>query len=94
VGGRIKVERIRQGLTLQDVAGRVGVTPERIRQVERSNSLNVATIHRFAKVLGVSIDYLLENTSELDPTYHDSKGSLKERLERLERFEAVLNGGA
>jgi transcriptional regulator with XRE-family HTH domain len=93
VGGRIKLERIRQGLTLAELAERAGLSSaERIRQIERSNSLSAATILRFAEVLGVSVDYLLDNTEELDPTYSNSEGSLKKRLELLGRFEGVFSG--
>jgi transcriptional regulator with XRE-family HTH domain len=102
VGGRFKLERIRQGLTLNDLAERIGVTRERIRQLELSGTCTESLIHRYAEALDVSVDYLLHDTVELAEINAQADqvaairenrvrnytyhGGLKERLERLEEL--------
>ena len=61
-GGLLRLARREQGLTVQEVAERAGVTPSRISQVERAEiegTLQLDTLDRFATALGYQLRYEL-----------------------------------
>ncbi|MGH3300015.1 MAG: cupin domain-containing protein [Trebonia sp.] len=69
VGGLIRRERERQGLSLRELARRVGVSASMLSQVETDKSRpSVSTIYAIAAELGLSIDALLsEEAAVADP---------------------------
>ena len=71
VGGLIRRERERQGLSLRELARRVGVSASMLSQVETDRTRpSVSTIYAIATELGLSIDALLsesDGTAEEDP---------------------------
>src|ERR1700722_11577892 len=59
-GGLIRRERQRQGLSLRELARRVGVSASMLSQVETDRTRpSVSTIYAIAAELGLSIDALL-----------------------------------
>ncbi len=69
-GGLLRLARREQGLTVQEVAERAGVTPSRISQVERAEiegTLQLDTLDRFATALGYQLRYDLVPDGERQP---------------------------
>jgi len=67
LGTRIRTERQQAGLTVRGLAGRVGVSPSLISQIERGRATpSVATLWSVADALGVSIAELF-NGAEPEP---------------------------
>jgi transcriptional regulator with XRE-family HTH domain len=63
VGSLIRRERQRQGLSLRELARRVGVSASMLSQVETDRTRpSVSTIYAIATELGLSIDALLSDT--------------------------------
>lgn len=62
MGSRLRAERTARGLSLRDLAGRLGVSPSLISQVETGRtSPSVSTLYAIANELDVSLDQLLFN---------------------------------
>ena len=61
IGKRITAMREQMGLTQTDLARLLNISPSRISDFERGakTDCNVSTVKRLARVLGVSIDYLV-----------------------------------
>ena len=65
LGTRIRSLRQARHLTLRDVADRAGVTESFLSQVERDvTSPSIATVHRVAQALGLSISQLFAEEPE------------------------------
>src|SRR5512138_2088970 len=63
VGALIRRERQRQGLSLRELARRVGVSASMLSQVETDRTRpSVSTIYAIATELGLSIDALLSDS--------------------------------
>src|SRR5581483_5797077 len=63
VGSLIRRERQKQGLSLRELARRVGVSASMLSQVETDRTRpSVSTIYGIATELGLSIDALLSDT--------------------------------
>ena len=61
LGLQLRVGRKRSGLTLRELARRIGVSPSLLSQVENGKSQpSVATLYALAKALDLSIDHLFE----------------------------------
>jgi DNA-binding XRE family transcriptional regulator len=60
---RFKAVRERQGLTLADVAERMGIDPPALSRLETGKMLNptVATLHKWAEALGQKLDVNLSS---------------------------------
>jgi transcriptional regulator with XRE-family HTH domain len=62
MGDRLRLERRARGLSLRDLAGRLGVSPSLISQVETGRaSPSVSTLYAIASELDISLDELLFN---------------------------------
>jgi len=61
LGARVRQLRAKQSLSLREVAGRSGLTPSFISQVERGRaSPSIGSLARIAEVLGVTIGQLFD----------------------------------
>jgi transcriptional regulator with XRE-family HTH domain len=56
--GRFKVVREAQGLTLAQIAGRMGIDPPALSRLETGKALNptLATLHKWAEALGQKLE--------------------------------------
>lgn len=59
MGGRIKQHRIRQGLTMRDLATRTGLSRQRINQMEAQYNIRVSSLSKVASALNVAPDQLM-----------------------------------
>lgn len=67
LGKRIREERLKLNLTQEQLAESVDVSNSYIGQIERGErSLTLETLIKIAKRLGVTIDYLLKESVELE----------------------------
>lgn len=67
IGQRIKRLRTAQGLTVQDLAKRAGVSPGYLSEVERGlSAVSVDKLTQIANGLGVGVDVLLEDQAPAD----------------------------
>jgi len=63
IGKRIKIARIRVGLTQENVADRIGITPQHVSNIETGNSsVSLTTLVAIANLLNVTMDELLCDT--------------------------------
>ncbi len=61
LGLRLRTARRKAGMTLRDLAGKLGVSPSFLSQIENGKSQpSVATLYSMAQTLDVSIDHLFE----------------------------------
>jgi transcriptional regulator with XRE-family HTH domain len=68
MGDRLRAERLAHGLSLRELAGRLGVSPSLISQVETGRATpSVSTLYAIASELGVSLDDLLFNGRPTGP---------------------------
>lgn len=63
IGKRIKIARIRVGLTQEAVAERIGITAQHVSNIETGNSsVSLTTLVAIANLLNVTMDELLCDT--------------------------------
>ena len=63
-GERLKAERIRKGIALDEVAQVLGMTQNELSQIERDEiSPSTGALIALAKYYGVSLDYLVGNVA-------------------------------
>lgn len=73
MGNRLRAERRARGLSLRDLAERLGVSSSLISQVETGRtSPSVSTLYAIANELDVSLDELLFNDRRTDPGWQRS----------------------
>ncbi len=76
VGSLIRRERQKQGLSLRELARRVGVSASMLSQVETDRTRpSVSTIYAIATELGLSIDALLSDSEAADAAAAGSTGA-------------------
>lgn len=67
LGKRIREERLKLNLTQEQLAESIDVSNSYIGQIERGErSLTLETLIKIAKRLGVTVDYLLKESIELE----------------------------
>lgn len=63
IGKRIKIARIKQNMTQETVADKIGVTPQHVSNIETGNSsVSLSTLVAISNLLKVSADELLCDT--------------------------------
>ena len=75
IGGRLREERERQGLSLRKLAGRLEISPSALSQIETGRSRpSVSTLYAIVSELGISFDELFavspHHTTSRTPTRH------------------------
>ncbi len=65
IGGRLRQERDRQGLSLRKLAGRLQISPSALSQIETGRSRpSVSTLYAIVSELGISFDELFARSPE------------------------------
>jgi transcriptional regulator with XRE-family HTH domain len=65
VGRLVRVHRMARGLSQTDLANRIGVTFQQVQKYESgANRISVGRLTRIARVLGVSVSYLLAGSRQ------------------------------
>ncbi|MBP3703382.1 MAG: helix-turn-helix transcriptional regulator, partial [Lachnospiraceae bacterium] len=74
LGSRILEQRQGKGMTQEELAVRIGVTPQALSKWERNQSLpDTALLADLCRVLGVSADYLLSTERQKITENEDSQ---------------------
>jgi transcriptional regulator with XRE-family HTH domain len=68
IAARLRERRTMLGLTLQQVAGRLGITYQQLYKYEKGvNRLSVGRLHALARALGVDVGYFYEGLGSGEP---------------------------
>lgn len=62
LGNRIRAERQRRGITQEKLAERVDISTNFMSLIENGRNMSVETLVKIADALGVTVDYLLNDT--------------------------------
>lgn len=89
IGKRIKIARIRKGLTQESVSDMVGITPPHVSNIETGNTkVSLPTLVAVANSLSVSVDELLaDNIIESKVVF---EGELKELISDCDDYEVRI----
>lgn len=94
IGGRIKAERKRRGISQEKLAELVNVSPHYIYEIERGmKAMSLETLINIIKALEISADYLIFEKQQCDNTtlYDQLEALSEERRIRAENaFKALL----
>ncbi len=66
IGPIIRNERIRKGLTQEELGKRVGVGKAQISKIESGKGLTIKTVTKVLNALGISASVVLRNETEFD----------------------------
>ena len=78
LGERVRTRRLEMGLSLRDLAAKVGLTASFLSQLERGQaSPSLSSLRRLAETLEVPIFYFLDEVSPVSPVVrHDARKKL------------------
>lgn len=62
LGSRIKKERLKKGITQEQLAEKVDISVNFMSLIENGRNMSVETLANIAVALGVTVDYLLSDT--------------------------------
>jgi transcriptional regulator with XRE-family HTH domain len=83
IGGRLRAERERQGLSLRKLAGRLDISPSALSQIETGRSRpSVSTLYAIVSELGISFDDLFDRAGGRAPARHPRTVDGEEQLVR------------
>lgn len=75
IGPTIKAARLTQGMSLRELARRIGVSPSFISQLEHNKTnASVGTLYALVDVLGMSLDQLMSDASSTETSLDASAG--------------------
>lgn len=66
IGPMIRNERIRKGLTQEELGKRVGVGKAQISKIESGKGLTIKTVTKVLDALDISVSIVLKNEQEID----------------------------
>ena len=66
IGLMIRDERLRKGLTQEELGKRIGVGKAQISKIESGKGLTIKTITKVLDALGMSASVILQNTQAID----------------------------
>jgi transcriptional regulator with XRE-family HTH domain len=90
IGGRLRIERERQGLSLRKLAGRLQISPSALSQIETGRSRpSVSTLYAIVSELGISFDELFapgpeHAASRVTPRHPRTKPGEEQLVQRAE----------
>ena len=89
LGSTIRCERIRRGLTLQDLATAIGVSPQQAHKYETGrNRLSVSRLYAIARTLGTTIEALVPDEIDCGCAAFEGK---RVALEMVRNFERIAS---
>ena len=65
LGKKIKKERQKRGITQEQLAEKIDISTNFMSLIENGRNMSVETLVKIAKVFGVSVDFLLNDTLEV-----------------------------
>lgn len=65
LGKKIKQERLKRGITQQQLAEKVDISTNFMSLIENGRNMSVDTLIKIADVFSVSVDYLLSDTMDI-----------------------------
>lgn len=80
-GKRLCAVRVNAGLPQKDVAAKLGVTQYHLSRIESGSSPITSVVVQLAEILGVSTDYLLMRTDELQGEAGDGSAMAEDARE-------------
>lgn len=66
IGLMIRSERLRKGLTQEELGERIGVGKAQISKIESGKGLTIKTVTKVLDALGMSVSVVLQNTQAVD----------------------------
>ena len=66
IGFMIRNERLRKGLTQEDLGERIGVGKSQISKIESGKGLTIKTVTKVFNALGISASVILQNIQTID----------------------------
>lgn len=66
IGLMIRNERLRKGLTQEDLGERIGVGKSQISKIENGKGLTIKTVTKVFNALGISASVILQNIQTID----------------------------
>ena len=66
IGLMIRNERLRKGLTQEELGERVGVGKAQISKIESGKGLTIKTVTKVLDALGMSVSVVLQNAQAVD----------------------------
>lgn len=95
IGGRIKKQRELLGITREELAEYLGVTPRFCYDLELGNKgMSINTLCKLCTALNISADYLLFGTTDNASDYAETISLLKEcpssRLDHLNKLIGIF----
>lgn len=66
IGLMIRNERLRKGLTQEELGERIGVGKAQISKIESGKGLTIKTVTKVLDALGMSVSVVLQNTQAVD----------------------------
>ncbi len=66
LGSRIRTVRQSRGITQEQLAEKVDISTNFMSLIENGRNMSVETLVKIASALGVTVDYLLSDTIEID----------------------------
>jgi transcriptional regulator with XRE-family HTH domain len=91
IGRLVRAHRLARGLSQTDLANHIGVTFQQVQKYESgANRISMGRLTRIAKVLGLSVTYLLSASRASPPTPNYKEDSkLSEAIDMLGRMGAL-----
>lgn len=89
IGARIRARRVELGLSMDNLAGKLGVTHQQIQKYEKgTNSIRPSAMKEVAEALGVPLSYLYENVTGRAAAEHIEIAK-RENLELIRDFQRI-----
>lgn len=100
LGNRIKEKRLECGLTQEEVANQINISPQYLSNIEANNvkSIGLKTLFAIANALNTSFDYLLSDSLESNSNLANkeiqkmlSDMTTQQRLFTMDSIKMILN---
>lgn len=91
VGQKIRIRRVKQGLTQQDLAAALGLSYQQVQKYETgANRVSAGRLYYIANVLGVDIPYFFSAATEEEQMSITPRARQRDRLADLDGITPVV----